>query len=235
MAVPIDSLQLDPDNARRHDDANRASIRASLVERGQVLPITVRLFNRRVMTGNGTLEEARALGWTHIAAIFLDYDEAQAAAWAIAHNRSAELATWDFEQLAATMLAFDGVDWTVAGWEPAELDELLAAMDTDDVPDAGPTTQPTAPPPPPPPPPGALPPPPVPPPAPSTNPRTEWRSMPEFHQEDKTPHRSIQVHFRSEQDVQDFAARVGQRITENTRYLWFPFIEIETYADKTYK
>ena len=126
MAVPIDSLQLDPDNARRHDDANRASIRASLVERGQVLPITVRLFNRRVMTGNGTLEEARALGWTHIAAILLDYDEAQAAAWAIAHNRSAELATWDFEQLAATMRQFDQLDWSGIGWEPAELDVILA-------------------------------------------------------------------------------------------------------------
>ena len=126
MAVPIDSLQLDPDNARRHDDANRASIRASLVERGQVLPITVRLFNRRVMTGNGTLEEARALGWTHIAAILLDYDEAQAAAWAIAHNRSAELATWDFEQLAATMVEFDSVDWGAVGWEASELEAIIA-------------------------------------------------------------------------------------------------------------
>lgn len=125
MAVPIDSLQLDPDNARRHDEANRASIRASLVERGQVLPITVRLFNRRVMTGNGTLEEARALGWTHIAAILLDYDEAQAAAWAIAHNRSAELGQWDFEQLAATMVEFDSVDWGAVGWEASELEAII--------------------------------------------------------------------------------------------------------------
>lgn len=125
MAVPIDSLQLDPDNARRHDDANRSSIRASLVERGQVLPITVRAANRRVMTGNGTLEEARALGWTHIAAILLDYDEAQAAAWAIAHNRSAELGQWDFEQLAATMVEFDSVDWGAVGWEASELEAII--------------------------------------------------------------------------------------------------------------
>ncbi len=90
-----------------------------------MLPITVRLFNRRVMTGNGTLEEARSLGWTHIAAILLDYDETQAAAWAIAHNRSAELGQWDFGQLAATMIEFDSVDWGAVGWEASELEAII--------------------------------------------------------------------------------------------------------------
>ena len=80
LAVPIDSLELDPENARQHPDNNRAATRASLASRGQVLPITVRLANSRVMTGNSTVEEARGLGWTHIAAIFLDYSEEQAAA-----------------------------------------------------------------------------------------------------------------------------------------------------------
>lgn len=125
FAVPIDSLEIDPENARLHDDPNRASIRASLIERGQILPITVRAANRRIMTGNGTTEEALALGWTHIAATFHDYTEEQAVAWAIAHNRTAELAAWDFGQLAATMEAHPDVDWVGVGWEPAELESIL--------------------------------------------------------------------------------------------------------------
>jgi DNA modification methylase len=126
FAVPIDSLTPDPKNARVHGEANQASTRSSLVERGQTLPITVRLANRVVMTGNSTLEIARELGWTHIAALLLDYDEAQAAAWAVAHNRTAELATWDYRQLGETMAAFPEVDWIAVGHEANELEAILA-------------------------------------------------------------------------------------------------------------
>ena len=129
FAVPIDSLEPDPENARAHPDANREATRASLAERGQVLPITVRLANRRVMTGNNTLEEARALGWTHIAAIFRDYTEDQAIAWAIAHNRTAELAQWDYQQLAALVSEHPDVDWGAAGFDAGELEGILAARD----------------------------------------------------------------------------------------------------------
>jgi len=132
LAVPIDSLELDPENARQHPDNNRAATRASLASRGQVLPITVRLANSRVMTGNSTVEEARGLGWTHVAAIFLDYSEEQAAAWAIAHNLGASLALWDDEQLAATLREYqDAVDWVDVGFDADYLEALLAESGAD--------------------------------------------------------------------------------------------------------
>jgi hypothetical protein len=61
-----------------------------------------------------------------------------------------------------------------------------------------------------------------------------WKGMPEFEQEDKTAYQSIHVHFKTEQDVEDFARLINQTITDRTRSLWFPFIEIERYADKRY-
>jgi DNA modification methylase len=122
FAVPIDSLELDPKNARLHPEKNREATKASLAERGQVLPITVRLANRVVMTGNSTLELARELGWSHIAATFRDYTEQEAAAWAIAHNRSAELAEWDLEVLGETILEFPDVDWQAVGFDAADID-----------------------------------------------------------------------------------------------------------------
>ncbi len=33
---------------------------------------------------------------------------------------------------------------------------------------------------------------------------------------------------------EEFARLVNQTITDRTRFIWFPFIEIERYADKSY-
>src|SRR5207244_2187746 len=93
LARPLASLSVDPKNARRHGDANLAGIRASLNAHGQRKPIVVR--EGVVLAGNGTLEAAKALGWTHLAAVEYEGPEALARAFAIADNRSAELATWD--------------------------------------------------------------------------------------------------------------------------------------------
>jgi len=63
----------------------------------------------------------------------------------------------------------------------------------------------------------------------------EWAGMPEFEHVDKTAFRSLVVHFKDDAAVQKFAKAVKQKITDRTRFLWFPEIEIETYADKQYK
>lgn len=62
----------------------------------------------------------------------------------------------------------------------------------------------------------------------------EWQGMPEFDQQDRKAFRTIPVHFASQQDVDDFAALIKQAVTDKTRFVWFPQIEIETYADKRY-
>lgn len=69
----------------------------------------------------------------------------------------------------------------------------------------------------------------------STDPEAEWQGMPEFNQQDKTGFRSIVVHFRDQEAVDDFATLVELPITPRTRFLWFPETVIERYADKRYK
>ena len=61
-----------------------------------------------------------------------------------------------------------------------------------------------------------------------------WEGMPEFENEDKTAYKSLTLHFKDQDAVDAFAELVGQTITDKTRYLWYPKIEIETYADKRY-
>lgn len=67
------------------------------------------------------------------------------------------------------------------------------------------------------------------------DPQEEWQDMPEFDQKDKKAFRTIPVHFNSQKDVDDFAVLIAQKITEKTRFIWFPQIEIERYADKRYE
>jgi ParB-like chromosome segregation protein Spo0J len=99
---PLASLRCDPNNARRHDPPNLAAIRASLERFGQQKPIVVTA-DGRVVAGNGTLEAARALGWANIDVVVTDLDGLAAKAYALADNRTAELAEWDDEALQAAL------------------------------------------------------------------------------------------------------------------------------------
>ncbi len=103
LIVPIDTLVLDPANARKHPDKNIEAVKASLRVYGQRKPIVVNKNGMVVEAGNGTLQAARALGWTKIAAVLVEDDAATAAGFAIADNRTAELAEWDDEKLKSLL------------------------------------------------------------------------------------------------------------------------------------
>lgn len=59
--------------------------------------------------------------------------------------------------------------------------------------------------------------------------RKEWKNMPEYEQEDKTPMQSIMVHFTSIADRDEFSALVGQVVTPKTRSLFYPPLKRETF------
>lgn len=52
--------------------------------------------------------------------------------------------------------------------------------------------------------------------------RTEWKDMPEFVQEKQTPFATLIVRFETQQDLEDFAKLIGQRITRKTKSIWHP-------------
>ena len=106
LLVPVGTLKLDPRNARLHDERNMAAITASLGRFGQQKPIVVDASNV-VVAGNATLEAARALGWTHIAAVTTNLTDQERTAYAIADNRTAELGDWSGEILADLLETVD--------------------------------------------------------------------------------------------------------------------------------
>lgn len=110
LLVPIADLNHDPDNARSHDDRNIEAVMASLKQFGMRKPIVVQKQGMVVRAGNATLEAARRLGWTQVAAVVVDDDEATAKAFGLADNRTAELASWDDDALKGVLESLDGHD-----------------------------------------------------------------------------------------------------------------------------
>lgn len=100
--VPVVDLALDPANVRKHGPRNLDAIKASLLRFGQQKPIVVD-GDGVVVAGNGTLAAARDMGWRDIYVVRTDLVGADAVAFAIADNRTAELAEWDEEALARQM------------------------------------------------------------------------------------------------------------------------------------
>ncbi len=113
----------DPNNARKHDDKNIEAIKGSLKQFGQRKPIVVQ--GNIVIAGNGTLEAARQLEWDEIDIVQVpeDWTKDQAKAFALADNRTAELATWNNEVLQQQLSELEEVGMSVAdfGFQAAEV------------------------------------------------------------------------------------------------------------------
>jgi ParB-like chromosome segregation protein Spo0J len=127
QTVKIADLLLDPANVRTHSERNLAAIKASLARFGQQKPIIVD-GNGIVRAGNGTLEAARALGWETIKVVRTNLMGSEATAYAIADNRTSELAEWDQEALASTLeaLKLEEIDLQDIGFSEEDLAALLA-------------------------------------------------------------------------------------------------------------
>ena len=125
LAVPVESVNLDVTNARMHSRKNLDAIRSSLQRFGQRRPIVVQRDGMVVRAGNGTLTAARELGWTHIAAVVVDDDNATAVQYAIADNRTAELAEWDPQILPSLLSAMTEEQQASLGFDQDDIAELL--------------------------------------------------------------------------------------------------------------
>lgn len=127
LAVPISTLSYDKENARVHPERNKEAIRLSLATYGQLKPIVVRKEGLVVLAGNGTLEAAKELGWTKIAATIVDLSPVAAAGYGIADNRSAELARWDLKVVARISAFMAEQNAVPIGWSSDELEVLRLA------------------------------------------------------------------------------------------------------------
>lgn len=155
LQTPLTDLHAYHRNPRRGDvDA----IATSLTAHGQYKPVTVNVGTHtgrphEVLAGNHTVAAARQLGWSHVAAVWVDVDDDEARRIVLADNRTSDLASYSTPDLSGLLAELDG-DYDGTGWTAESaldyLDPAAAAgvggadatgylTDPDDLPEEPPT------------------------------------------------------------------------------------------------
>lgn len=142
--VPVSALRTFHANPRK---GNVTAICRSLLKHGQYRPIVVNrgTFTGReneVLAGNHTLQAHRVLAdeepskanptpeqWATIAVVWVDVDDDQAARIVAADNRTSDLGEYDDRLLAELLGSLPDLDGT--GYDPGDLDDILARLDAD--------------------------------------------------------------------------------------------------------
>src|SRR5262249_33069030 len=135
--IAIDQIKPHPRNTRTHSKKQIRQIADSIQAIGFASPV---LLDERgvLLAGHGRLEAAKLLRLKVIPAIIIDgLSEARKRALLLADNRIAQSAGWDRARLANELISLpdllidDGLDITLTGFEPAEIDALLADFEDD--------------------------------------------------------------------------------------------------------
>jgi ParB family chromosome partitioning protein len=138
--ISIDDLELDPNNARKHSDKNINAICESLRQFGQRKPIVINA-NDTVIAGNGTVEAARKIGLKKLDVVRVpaDWSDEKIKAYALADNRTAELASWDSTILLEQLNELNIADWDInaLGFKEFELNPMSDADADTDMKDLG--------------------------------------------------------------------------------------------------
>lgn len=131
--LPIDSLTPYEKNARRHADFDVSIIKKSIQEFGFNDPIGIWGDKNIIVEGHGRLLAARELGMTEVPVIRLDHlNDQERKLYALEHNRSAEMSTWDMDALLEELEGLKDFDLNALGFEEFLIEpEEVKAKDDD--------------------------------------------------------------------------------------------------------
>lgn len=140
--IPLSDLKEDIKNARKHDSKNIDAIVGSLKKFGQQKPLVVTK-NGIIVAGNGTYIAAKKLGWKSIDIVRTELIGPDLMAYALADNRTAELAAWDVDGLTNAINALVDVNFDLSsiGFDEVFMkendleSEIAGKTDEDAVPD----------------------------------------------------------------------------------------------------
>jgi DNA modification methylase len=121
VVLPLDRLRPDPNNCRLHGDRNMHAIKGSLILFGQCSPLTVRADNMMIAAGNGRWRAMKELGWTKAAVSIIPMTDTEFAAYSLADNRTAELASWNLETMKRMEALVSGGGGHMLGWTDEEI------------------------------------------------------------------------------------------------------------------
>ena len=124
--LPVESL-VDWDRNPRVNDAAVDKLSRVIERFGFLDPVIARRSDLRLIAGHTRVRVARQQGIAEVPVVLVDLSDDDARDLAVAHNRVAEEAAWDPIKLEA--LVADGLDLLQVGFEPLEIEALLASLE----------------------------------------------------------------------------------------------------------
>ena len=116
--IPISDLKPYEHNARKHEDKDIEAIIASIREFGFDDPVGVWSDENVIVEGHGRVMAAQRLGMTEVPCIRLDHlTDEQRRAYALTHNRTAELSEWDFTVRDDELQGITEIDMAAFGFD----------------------------------------------------------------------------------------------------------------------
>src|SRR3979490_802201 len=138
QALSISQIKPNPRNSRTHPTKQVGQIANSMVAFGFINPLLVSE-DGTLIAGEGRYKAAHLLGLAKVPVIVIaGLSPARQRALAIADNRIAQNAGWNRERLAIEipeltgLLEADGLDVSILGFEPVEIDQLQTEEESAD-------------------------------------------------------------------------------------------------------
>lgn len=133
--MALEKLKPYEKNARKHQEADLSTIKASISEFGMSDPIGVWGKDNIIVEGHGRYLACKELGIDEVPVIHLDHlTDEQRRAYALAHNKTAEMSEWDFDLLGDELADIFDIDMTDFGFEDMTVEEEVEVIE-DEVPE----------------------------------------------------------------------------------------------------
>ena len=131
--LSISELKPAERNARRHQEKDIEAIKKSIQEFGFNDPIGVWGPENTIVEGHGRLQAAFELGLEEVPVVRLDHlTDEQRRAYALAHNRTAELSEWDLEIMDMELSEIFDIDMDAFGFDEFGPEESIDDIQEDD-------------------------------------------------------------------------------------------------------
>lgn len=127
--IDIDKLKPYERNARKHEEVDVLTIMSSIEHFGFDDPIGIWGKQNLIVEGHGRLLAAKKLGFKEVPCIRLDHlNDEERRAYALAHNKTAEMSAWKREFLDLELDDINDIDMSEFGFE----EEIFSIDDIDD-------------------------------------------------------------------------------------------------------
>ena len=122
--LTLDKLKPYEKNARKHQETDLSTIKASISEFGMSDPIGVWGEDNVIVEGHGRYLACKELGIDNVPVIHLDHlTDEQRRAYALAHNKTAEMSEWDIDLLDEELDDIFNIDMSDFGFDLTEEEE----------------------------------------------------------------------------------------------------------------